>query len=292
MTDNGSRGVLIQACAEAGLTAEPAELIRAAENDLWRLPGRIVARIARNGQAEVALRETLIARWLAQAAVPAVRLHGDVDQPVNIGGRAVTFWRELPPHRQGTPAEVASLLKSLHALPLPDFDLPPVRPFVRIHERITAARSVTSAERHWLLQRLQVLKAAWADLPPGLPQCVIHGDAWVGNVAVTDSGPEWLDFERTAVGPPEWDLTSTAVGVDLFDHVSRVQYEQFCAAYGTDVTTWAGYETLRNIRELRVTTYALQIADYHPPAVNAARYRLECLQGQHGPRPWRWPTVP
>jgi aminoglycoside phosphotransferase len=293
VNDGGSRSVLVQACAEAGLTAEPAELIRAAENDLWRLPNRIVARVARPGQSEVALRETVIARWLARSGVPAVRLCDGVDQPVNVGGRAVTFWRELPPHRRGNPAEMASLLKQLHALPAPGSDLPFVQPFVRLNERIAAAQSVTSAERQWLLDRLQQLQAAWADLPPGRSYCVIHGDAWVGNVAVMQDGTATLlDFERTAFGPPEWDLTSTAVGVDLFDHVSAEEYDQFCAAYGADVRAWAGYETLRDIRELRVTTYALQIADQLPSAVEAARFRLECIQGRHGQRPWRWPAVP
>ncbi|WP_405814658.1 aminoglycoside phosphotransferase family protein [Streptomyces sp. NBC_01390] len=75
-------------------------------------------------------------------------------------------------------------------------------PFVRIADRIEAARSVNANDQIWLLRRLDDLREAWRDLPPGLPQCVIHGDAWGGNVAVTANGDVLMDFERCAYGPP------------------------------------------------------------------------------------------
>jgi Ser/Thr protein kinase RdoA (MazF antagonist) len=35
---------------------------------------------------------------------------------------------------------------------------------------------------------------------------VLHGDAHMGNVCMTASGPKWLDFEDVCVGPREWDI--------------------------------------------------------------------------------------
>ncbi|PRY31701.1 phosphotransferase family enzyme [Umezawaea tangerina] len=46
----------------------------------------------------------------------------------------------------------------------------------------------------------------------------MHGDAWVGNVVATDDGQVVvLDLERCSVGPPEWDLVSTAIKYTSFN---------------------------------------------------------------------------
>ena len=73
-----------------------------------------------------------------------------VAQPVEVDGRAVTFWRELPPHRRGSLTELTDLLRQLHAVPAPDFELPPLTPFVRLRERIHEATSLVPADRDWL----------------------------------------------------------------------------------------------------------------------------------------------
>lgn len=123
----------------------------------------------------------------------------------------------------------------------------------------------------------------------GRPRCVVHGDAWGGNCAITADGQRILmDFERTSTGPPEWDLTSPATAVDTTGTLSEDAYAEFCAAYGYDVRDWDGYPTLRAIRELRLVTFAVQIADQNPDARTEARYRIACLRGHHGPRPWHW----
>lgn len=131
-----------------------------------------------------------VSRWLASVDVPAVVALPDVDQPVLIDGSAVTFWRELPEHRHGTPPEVGAILRRLHCSPLPtDFELPVPTPLVRLSERINGARTLSEEDRSWLHQQLARLMKAFEDLPPGLPRGAIHGDAWAGNVVVTDDGP-------------------------------------------------------------------------------------------------------
>ncbi|MFI8932515.1 phosphotransferase family protein [Streptomyces sp. NPDC053474] len=286
-----SNAALQQALSAAGLPQDGAEPIRLAENDLWKLPGGIVVRIARPGQEEAAAREVAVARWLAQNNIPAVRPM-PWDQPVHAGGRAATFWELLPRHRHGTEADLAPLLRQMHSLPRPSFPIGQVQPFVRITERLSAARSVSADDRRWLLNHLRELKQQWSCLPTGQPQCVIHGDAWGGNCAVPEEGAALLlDFERTSIGPPEWDLTSTAVAHDTFGSLSTDRYAAYCKLYGRDVKDWAGYPTLRGIRELRLVTFALQIADRDPMALKQAHYRVACLRGMHGPRPWHWQPV-
>ncbi|MEV4440720.1 aminoglycoside phosphotransferase family protein [Streptomyces sp. NPDC049577] len=282
-----SRQILHAAAAQAGLDSTGTTVIRLAENDLWRLPNRVVARIARPGQHQAAAKEIAVTRWLATHRFPAVRPL-PIPQPLQAGGRAVTFWEELPEHRHGTIPQVAHLLRQLHRLPYAALPLAPLDPFVRINERLTAATWCADDDRAWLLNRLAELEAAWAQLPAGLPHCVIHADAWTGNVAATATGPYLLDFERTALGPPEWDLTSTAVLTDTFSILPAREYEAFCEAYGQDVTVWSGYSPMRDIRELRLATFALQAAGDDPDARTEAQYRINCIRGRQGPRPWRW----
>ncbi|WP_330457468.1 aminoglycoside phosphotransferase family protein [Streptomyces sp. NBC_00820] len=282
---------LLQEITDAArLSSSGAEPIRLAENDLWKLPGGIVVRIARSGQDEAAAREVAVARWLHESSVPAVRPL-EMSQPIRVGGRSATFWEQLPPHRHGSVADLAPLLRMMHSLHIPSFPIGRLDPFVRLVERLQGARSIGTADREWLLQRLRRLRREWDSLPDGLPQCVIHGDAWDGNCAVTDDGPLLLDFERTSVGPPEWDLTSTAVAFDTFGSLSREMYQDYCTSYGFDVMAWSGYSTLRDIRELRLVTFALQIGDQDVKAMHQARHRIDCVRGRCGPRPWRWEAV-
>ncbi|CAL9411797.1 hypothetical protein SUDANB174_05688 [Streptomyces sp. enrichment culture] len=231
-----------------------------------------------------------MARWLADYAVPAVRAL-DLRQPITASGHPVTFWQELPPHNIGTVADVVVLLKLLHALPKPDLPLGELDPFVRLTERIDAASTLSDSDRRWLHGRLEDLAGQWASRPKGLPECVVHGDAWVGNVARTKAGPILMDFERASFGPPEWDLVSTAVKLTTTGAVSAEEYAAFCDAYGTDVTEWEGYDLLAGARELRMATYAAQHAATHPEWRSEAQYRVNCLRGRAGAPPWRWKGI-
>jgi aminoglycoside phosphotransferase (APT) family kinase protein len=285
-----SSAVLAEACAAVGFNATAAVPVRIAENEIWRLPGRVIARIARPGQWRAAVREVQVARWLADNAVPAVRVL-PVDQPVEAVGRPVTFWEELPPHENGSVRDVVHLLKLLHPLPTPDFTLGRLDPFVRVDERIAAATSLSEDDRNWLRERLAELKEQWEQRPAGRPECVVHGDAWVGNVARTAEGPLLMDFERVSIGPPEWDLVSTALKMTTTGAVTEEEYAEFCTEYGMDVTQWEGYELLGGARELRMTTYAVQHAAIRPEWRGEAQYRVDCLRGRRGPRPWSWKGI-
>ncbi|WP_243789750.1 phosphotransferase enzyme family protein [Saccharopolyspora gloriosae] len=286
--------VLRGACERVGLDHGAAKLIRAGENDLYRLPGGVVARISRPGQVSAAAKELQVTRWLAGTQVPAVRPWGEPDAPVVVGEQGVTFWHELPPHEQGSTTDVAGLLRELHSLNVPDgMDLPELAPFVRVAERIDGATWLHTQDRDWLRKRLTELQDAYRELPAGIPWRLVHGDAWRGNVAATAGGPILMDFERCAYGPPEWDLVSTAVSHVTTGWLTAEQWTDYCRTYGYDVTAWDGFEILRDIRELRMTTMAAQVAEKDPSASTQLAHRLACLQGHKGPRPWGgWRAVP
>ncbi|MCK9872385.1 aminoglycoside phosphotransferase family protein [Nocardiopsis dassonvillei] len=281
--------ILDQALTHAGLnrslaTASP---IRLGENAIIGFPD-LVARIARPGQEKAARREVVVARWLTDHGFP-VTTPLDVEQPIVIEGRAVTFWEVLPEHTPGTVEDVALLLRDLHALPLPThLDLGHLDPFVRLPQRIDDAVGLAEEDVAWLRKRLDSLREAWSQLPDGRPHTVVHGDAWIGNVARHTHGAVLLDLERCSVGPPEWDLVSTAIKTSSVPWLGREEYDRFVRVYGGhDVTDWPGFTLMRDLRELRMTLYFVQHSDQERMRTEA-QLRIDCLRGHHGKRPWPW----
>lgn len=286
----GPGEILVAACRLVGLSAADAQLLSAGENHVYRLPGGAIARVSKPGQEQAAGTEVFLGNWLNTNGVRAVQPYTtlQVEQPVVVDGHPVTFWHDVGDHRPGAPREVAAALKSLHSLPIPSGRLAQLAPFVRLKERITAATWLSADDRTWLLARLEDLQAAWTDRPPGLPDSVIHGDAWAGNVVSTTEGVTFLDLERCTIGPREWDLTSTACRLTSYSTLSAEDYADYCEAYGLDVTRRDGFDLFRDIRELRVTCYAVYRAELDPALRSLAATRVACLQGLNGPRPWHW----
>lgn len=119
----------------------------------------------------------------------------------------------------------------------------------------------------------------------------MHGDAWPGNIVRTANGVLMMDLEHFSIGPPEWDLVSTAVRAKTTGAVSAREYTRFCAVYGYDVTAWEGYPVLARARELRMVTYAAQHAIGNTEWRSQAQFRIDCLRGRSGPRPWSWKGI-
>jgi hypothetical protein len=284
--------MLHDACAHVGLSSVGAVLLRDGENQVYRLPGKVVVRINKPGQETVAVREVFLGRWLNDNGLRAVDPLA-VTQPVVVAGHPVTFWHELPPHRPGTPEQVAKVLRQLHALPVPgELKEHRVAPFVRLKERIAAAHWLSDDDRNWLHDQRLNLQTRWEDRPIGLPDAVIHGDAWAGNIVdVEGQGVTLMDLERCSVGPTEWDLTSTACRLTSYSTLTAAEYAGYCDAYGADVTRWAGFELFRDIRELRVTCFAAYVAQARFKLRDNAYDRINSLRGRNGPRPWNWQPI-
>ncbi|MFC8526219.1 phosphotransferase [Nocardia sp. NPDC057227] len=282
------------ASAAVGLDAADLEPIKVAENAIYRLPSSaIVVRIAKPGQEAAAERELSIAGWLRDSGVPAVEPADLTTTFVIQSDHPVTFWKELPEHRDATAPEIAHALRKLHELEPAEF-LTDIDPFVRLDQRIDAASTTSPEDRRWLRGHLAALRERWVDRIDGMRWGPVHGDAWEGNAVTTSEGTTlFLDLERTSIGPPEWDLTSTAIKRSSFGWIAREQYVGFAQAYGHDVETWPGFPLLRDIREMRMTCMAVQAAGRDSTRALQARLRVDSLRGRRGPRPWSgWEAMP
>lgn len=278
------------ACAQRGIDSAGVELLSLGDSAIYRLPHQLVARVTRMAsQRDTALRETALAVWLLHSAnIPVVE---PAEEPIELNDvdTVVTFWHELPTHRPATPAEIGHFLHKLHSTSPPEGNLiSPLQPFVRVAERIDAA-PISAGDKTFLRDRLDDLESRWMKATFTLGQALIHGDPHDNNIVVTeDDRILALDLERVAIGPPEWDLTLVASEHDSFRWVSAAEYQQFADAYGFDVLASPSYELLRDIRELRMTSWLANRADQGERIRHETRQRIDCLRGHHGLRPWPW----
>ena len=279
---------LQQACAQAGFSSDGAELLRLGENAIFQLAAApVVVRIARSeDRIQRVQRELCVARWLANAGVPAVRVFENVDQPFLVDRRPVTFWNTVS---GGDPApthvDLARLLAAFHHAPDCPCELASFDPLGPSASRLRNAEGVEPDDRYFLEGRCAVLNDQLQRLKFALPPGPIHGDAHTSNL-LTDGGQVvLLDFESAAVGPREWDLLPTAIGVERYGRPER-QYREFADTYGFDVRAWPGYPVLREVRELTMTTWIMQnIAESAETAAEFA-LRVESLRERDFARAW------
>lgn len=131
------------------------------------------------------------------------------------------------------------MLRQLHALTPPaDFPLPNYAPFDGLRERLDSATMLKNDDHSWLLEQYARLRRQYDELDDPSPPCVIHGDAWQGNLVVPTSGePTVLDLDQVSAGWREWDLVQLAVDFTDFRRITDGQYQSFVDAYGGyDVT--------------------------------------------------------
>jgi aminoglycoside phosphotransferase (APT) family kinase protein len=286
-----ARAAAEAACEAADLDTKGARLIRLGENALFHLPGPgVVVRVARSmAYWEDAGREVAVARWLADQGFPAARVYTDVAQPVEAAGRPVTFW-EFIEGRNGNRGDVvvlAGLLSRLHRLPRPQgFALPADDPLGRVRRRLETT-GVTTADKEFLLARLEAVEAGLPGLRFPLPAGPVHGDAHVQNLMITADGPVVIDFERFSWGHPEWDLSMTATEYQTAGWWTHAEYAGFAAAYGFDVTSWEGYPALRSAHELKMTSWLAQNVAESREVADEVAVRMATLRGQVPPGNWR-----
>jgi hypothetical protein len=120
-----------------------------------------------------------------------------------------------------------------------------------------ALPALAAEDRIFLIQAYQRLDASLATLP--VRPTPIHGDAHMGNVFFTPSGPLWTDFEAASLGPREWD----AVGVPHLPAFQPIDLEV--------------YGVMSSLRSLCVAVWCSALAA-DPDKRAAARYHLEHLR--------------
>lgn len=276
------------ACEQAGLDPADAELMRLGENALYVLPvDGVVVRVARSVElVERVAREVRTAAWLAELDFPAVRLAAGLPQVIEADGRLVTFWELVPDTGQAaTPADLGAILRDLHQLPTPPFDLPVFDPLIGVPRRLANAADVDPGDLAFLAELCDRLADEYRRLSFALPPGFIHGDAHRANLIVATDRVVIGDFEWVAIGPREWDLTPTVLAAQRF-RLPASEYGDFVAAYGFDVTGWDGFPTMRAIRELTMTTWLMQNVAESSDIAAEFRMRVDSLrEGDHA-RTW------
>jgi hypothetical protein len=254
-----------------------AELLAFGENAVYA-DGRLVIKIGRGADLlDRARREVRTADWLAKHDVPAVR---SAESEVRlVDGHPITYWQRLPdPLRPAEPADVAPLLRLVHALPEPDFGLPPrdllggVERWLRL-----AGDAIDPSDAAYLRNRRDGFAAAAADLEPYLERGPIHGDALPRNVHIGPDGPVLVDLETFSSDLREHDLVVQALSRDRYG-VPAADYDAFTAAYGWDVTEWPGSTVLRGARETAGCAWVAQHAPASPAALAEFRRRVASLR--------------
>ncbi len=287
---DGSYALLNQACGIAGLDPVSARLLRVGSNVVYRLSTPVIARVSRAGVDVADVRRTVaVARWLESVGYPSVRAV-DVDQPIVIDGRAVTFWQAVSDDgdEYASVGEVARVLVELHRLVAPeDLALPSLEPFDKAAKRIEANDWLSSADRDFLTETLAQMRESYGELDFVLPQGVIHGDANVGNVLHDwDGNPVVIDLDGFSIGPREWDLALTAIYYDSFGWHTRDEYETFVRVYGFDIMKWPGYPVMRAVREFLMVSWVIQKAAESPCVAAEARKRISALRTGASRKDW------
>ena len=270
------------------MSSDGAELLRLGENAIYQLAADpVVVRIARSADRLPRVRRELcVARWLTTSNVPAVHVIDEIDQPILVHDRPITFWRTVT---GGDPVpdhiDLARLLAAFHKAPDCPCELASFDPLGPSFSRLANADTVAADDRDYLRTRCDDLTGELQHLEFALPRGPIHGDAHTRNL-LTDHGQVVLiDFESAAVGPREWDLMPTAIGVERYDRPER-QYREFADTYGFDVRTWPGYPVLREVRELTMTTWIMQNIGESPAVAAEFALRVGSLRERDFTRAW------
>jgi len=278
-------------CAELGLDPARARLLRNVNNAVFQLARDpvVIRLVTLPSYVPRAALAAAAATVFAEHDVPAIRLLPGVPQPVRAGEHVATVWQAVPstgPLPGG--ADLAALLRAVHAVPLPCRSLPAWDPLTDFNNRVRHTTTMSPADRDFLLCHSAELAAAVSELHFALPKAVLHGDAHLGNVIPGPDRPVLCDFDSCAAGPPEWDLTPVAVSSVRFSRPAAHQRD-FIETYGFDVRDWDGFKVLHGIRDLKLIAGVFPRAGSSPAVRAEFDRRMASLRAgrQHD----RWHTV-
>ncbi|MFE5394327.1 phosphotransferase enzyme family protein [Streptomyces sp. NPDC056568] len=276
MDEARAREVLAAAGVLSGPVRE-ARLLALGENAVF-VAGDLAVKVGRDAELlDRARRELAVAVWLEEAGVPAVRAADPA--ALFVDGHPVTLWRRLPdPVRPTEPRDVAALLRLVHALPSPSFDLPPRELLGGVERWLRLAGDVIDpADAAFLRERRDGFATAAAALTPRLPRGPIHGDALPRNVHVGPDGPVLVDLETFSTDLREHDLVVMALSRDRYGLPAEA-YDGFTGTYGWDVREWDGCAVLRGARETASCAWVAQHAPGNPRALAEFERRVASLR--------------
>ncbi|GAA1895998.1 aminoglycoside phosphotransferase family protein [Streptomyces durmitorensis] len=261
----------------AGLERDAA-LLALGENAVFGSGGSVV-KVGRAAPEllDRARRELRVARWLEESGVPAVR--AAEEEPRLVDGHPVTVWHRLPQAvRPAEPRDLAALLRLVHALPAPGFELPRRELLGGVERWLRLAGDAIDVEdADYLRERRDGFEAAASALAPRLAPGPIHGDALPRNVLVGADGPVLVDLETFSADLREHDLVVMALSRDRYG-LPADAYDGFVAEYGWDVREWEGCAVLRGARETASCAWVAQHAPSNPKALAEFRRRVASLR--------------
>jgi aminoglycoside phosphotransferase (APT) family kinase protein len=282
---------LHEACQRASFSSCDAELLRIGENAIFQLADEpVVVRIARSADRMRRVeRELCVARWLAAADVPAIRVYEEVSQqPLLVNGHPVSFWHTVTGGEpEPTHVDLARLLAEFHALDDCPCELIGFNPVRSVESRLAKADGVSAADRDFLHARCAEASRNLQNLTFALQRGPIHGDAHTKNLLTDHGQVVLLDFEAAAIGPREWDLLPTAIAVDRY-RLPEDTYQEFADTYGFDVRGWDGYPVLREVRELTMTTWIMQNVGESEAVAAEFALRVSSLRERDSKRAWNF----
>lgn len=238
------------ACATVDLDSSSLRVLHHHATPVYLLAALdVVVRVSRGEDRQRSATSVALTGWLADHDIPVtepLRL----TQPIEVADVAVTFWRYYPQPDRPRPGAGAlgAILRRLHQLPAPPVALPVYRPLIRLGAVLAGPTWLPADEHAWLEASRQDLLEQYARLPSKLGVGFVHGDAYPGNTLWDGDRVILGDWDEAATGPRELDLINTHQGARVGR--SRDERDAFNAAYGWDVTAWAGWPTLRAMRDL------------------------------------------
>ncbi|MEV4053659.1 aminoglycoside phosphotransferase family protein [Amycolatopsis sp. NPDC049688] len=250
---------LEKACAAAGVDGRGARLIQARVNVVYELPyAGAVARLHHldHPKWQDRLRTVVeVTRWLAGRDFPTI-VPLDVAQPVAADGWTATFWRLEQVDataRQTGLLDLAPVLRRLHTLPAPPFEVPPTQPAGSLPADVERDRLLPDDQRAWLLAQIAEITERYPVTEMPLGHGLVHGDAHPGNLFL--AGGRFLlgDWDSVSHGPVAQDLIPILDDVLRFGR-PRSDWTEYCAAYGADpgIAEQPGMQLLQRVRELRL----------------------------------------
>lgn len=211
MSDRVSAAVTVG--RRLGLRVDEPVVLRDLGNALVHLaPSPVLARAWQTGRRDPAVVDYELAAtsYLAACGAPVAPPYDEAAHVV--GDHTVTVWHRLDhdPQRPLDGVAAGRALRLVHDLlespGAPDATGLPH--FVRLDtaRQVVEGLEVSDSDRAGLDEMLALAAAEVSRL--SLPLQPLHGDAWLGNVLRTPSGPVWSDFELMCRGPREADLAA------------------------------------------------------------------------------------
>ncbi|MGH2881821.1 MAG: phosphotransferase [Solirubrobacteraceae bacterium] len=232
-------------------------------------------------QTDRAHKVVTVCRWLATHTGPSLT-PADLPQPVFAAGAVATVWPYLPRSHPPTPAALGATLRDLHAITAPPPPLPAYQPLIRLREALVldTARddpALTADQHAWLADHADRLQAEYQAVTSCLGTGLVHGDAHTENLLHDATADRWalIDFDHAAHGPRELDLLFTAP--DHF-HEPAADRDAFTRAYGYNLLTWPGWQTMRDISEAHSLASYIRRAPTTPAAATELTRRLRSLR--------------